>query len=59
MLRVNKLAAPIDMIAAGTSAPIAIAAKRSRRTSPERSVENRAGTTSVADGDMTPAAIAI
>ncbi len=58
-LRVNRLAAPIDMIAAGTRAPIAIAAKLKPTNQSGKILMNRAGTTSVGEGTETPAAIAM
>ncbi len=47
------------MIAAGTSAPIAIAAKLNPTNQSGKIVMNSAGTTSVGDLTDTPAAIAI
>src|SRR6185437_13618503 len=58
-LRVNRFAAPIDMIAAGTSALIAIAAAAKPTNHAGNSVPNNAGTTSEADLTFTSAAIAI
>jgi len=58
-LRVNRFAAPIDMIAAGTSALIAMAAAAKPTNHDGNSAPNKAGTTSDADFTRTPAAIAI
>src|SRR3954454_4073351 len=44
MLRLKRLAAAIDMIEAGTSAPIAIAAKAKPANQPGKSCAKRAGT---------------
>ena len=43
----NRLAAPIDITAAGTSAPMAIAAKAKPANQPGNSALNSAGTTSL------------
>src|SRR5271167_1913297 len=59
ILRVKRLAAPIDMIAAGTRAPIAIAAKLNPTNQSGKILRNSAGTTAVGDLTWTPAAIAI
>ena len=64
MLRVNVLAAAIDMIAAGTSAPIAIAAKATPANQLGKESSNSCGMTSWALGlpsrpiGLVPAAIA-
>src|SRR5690242_13534871 len=61
MLRVHKLAAAIDMIAAGTSAPITIAAYATPATHDGNSFSNSWGTASWGLGGsptLTPAAIA-
>src|SRR5512133_2281433 len=64
MLRVKVLAAAIDMIAAGTSAPIAIAAKATPANQLGKESSNSCGTTSCALGlpsrpiGFVPAAIA-
>ena len=58
-LRVNRLAAPIDMIAAGTSALIAMAAAANPTNHDGKILLNSAGTTSLAACTWTPAAIAI
>ena len=44
MLRVNRFAAAIDMIAAGTSAPIATAAKATPANQDGNTASNSAGT---------------
>src|SRR6476469_8234881 len=61
MLRVHRLAAAIDMIAAGTSAPITIAANATHANHGGNSFSNRCGTASCGFGGsptVTPAAIA-
>ena len=58
-MRVNKFAAPIDMIAAGTSALIAMAAAAKPTNHDGNSVRNSVGTTSDGDFTCTPAAIAM
>ena len=64
MLRVNRFAAAIDMIAAGTSAPIAIAANATPANQDGNLSSNSCGTTSCALGlpsspiGLVPAAIA-
>src|SRR6476469_1599385 len=64
MFRVNVLAAAIDMMAAGTSAPIAIAAKATPANHAGKESSNSCGTTSWALGfpsrpiGLVPAAIA-
>ena len=56
MLRVQRFAAAIDMIAAGTSAPIAIAANATPANQLENSESNRAGTDCCGLSTLTPAA---
>src|ERR1700729_3518678 len=58
-LRVKRLAEPIDMMAAGTSALIAIAAAAKPTNHDGNNLRNSTGTTSVADVTFTPAAIAM
>ncbi len=48
MLRVNRLAAAIDMMAAGTSAPIAIAAKATPANHDGKTAWKKCGTASCA-----------
>ena len=66
MLRVNRFAAAIDMIAAGTSAPMPIAAKEMPANQSGNILSNSSGTTVLESGlplppvsGLTPAAIAI
>ena len=65
MLRVNRFAAAIDMIAAGTSAPMPIAANATPANQSGNIVSNSSGTTVLVSGlppavsGLTPAAIAI
>ena len=61
MLRVNRLAAAIDMIAAGTSAPIAIAPKAMPANQDGNAWSNRTGTIVFASVPIgcTPLAIAM
>src|SRR5262249_42288025 len=56
MLRVNRLAAAIDMMAAGTSAPTAMAAKQNPANHDGNIFTNKAGTTKLEDVTDTPAA---
>jgi hypothetical protein len=56
MLRVNRLAAPIDITAAGTSAPIAIAENAKPLNQLGNSALNSAGTTSLLFFTVMPAA---
>lgn len=55
-LRVNRLAAPMLMTAAGTSAPIAIAAKAKPANQLGNSILNSSGTTSLLLASFNPAA---
>ena len=57
--RVNRLAAAIDMTAAGTSAPIAIAAKATPRNQDGNMSTNSAGTAWFGSVTASPAAIAM
>ena len=66
MLRVNRFAAAIDMIAAGTSAPMPIAANAMPANQSGNILSNSSGTTVLTSGlpfapvsGVTPAAIAI
>src|SRR5277367_4846094 len=59
MLRVKVLAAPIDMIAAGTRAPSAIAAKQKPANQSGNAQSTSCGTASCGVSTLTPAAIAI
>ena len=65
MLRVNRFAAAIDMIAAGTSAPMPMAANAMPVNQSGNILSNSSGTTVLASGlpfavsGFTPAAIAI
>src|ERR1700743_931400 len=59
MLRVKVLAAPIDMTAAGTSAPSAIAAKQKPANQSGNAQSTSCGTASWGVSTLTPAAIAI
>src|SRR4029077_20521833 len=59
MLRVNVLAAPIDITAAGTSAPSAIAAKQKPANQSGNAQSTSCGTASCGVATFTPAAIAI
>ena len=64
MLRVNRLAAAIDMIAAGTSAPMPIAANATPANQSGNISSNSSGTTVLTSGlpfgwRLTPAAIAM
>jgi len=59
MLRVHRLAAAIDMIAAGTSAPIAIAANAKPVNHDGNTAFKRAGTASVGECTRTCAATAM
>ena len=52
MLRVNVLAAPIDITAAGTSAPSAIAAKQKPANQSGNAHSTSCGTASVGDADL-------
>ena len=58
MLRVHRFAAAIDMIAAGTSAPIAIAAKATPANQSGNSFSNSCGTACCGLVTCTPAAMA-
>src|SRR6476620_12308924 len=58
MLRVHRFAAAIDTIAAGTSAPIAIAANAMPANQPGNILSNSAGTDCCGLSTFTPAAIA-
>src|SRR6478752_3040127 len=58
MLRVQRFAAAIDMIAAGTSAPMTIAAKATPANHGENSFSNSCGTDCCGFATFTPAAIA-
>ena len=58
MLRVHRLAAAIDMMAAGTSAPMAIAAKATPANHGLNSCSNSCGMASWGLSTLTPAAIA-
>jgi hypothetical protein len=55
-LRVKRLAAPMLMIAAGTRAPIAIAAKANPANHPGNKILKRSGTTSLLFESFRPAA---
>src|SRR5271163_3027439 len=59
MLRVKVLAAPIDITAAGTSAPSAIAAKQKPANQSGKAQSTNCGTASVGELTLTPAATAI
>ena len=59
IFRVKRLAAPIDMMAAGTSAPIAIAAKLNPMNQAGKILMNRVGTTAVGLSSLIPAAMAM
>ena len=59
MLRVKVLAAPIDITAAGTSAPSAIAAKQKPANQSGNAHSTSCGTASWGEETLTPAAIAI
>ena len=58
MLRVHRFAAAIDMIAAGTSAPITIAAKATPANQSGNSFSNSCGTACCGLSTCTPAAMA-
>src|SRR5688500_15980736 len=58
-LRVKRLAAAIDITAAGTSAPIAIAAKATPRNQDGNMSANSAGTAVLGSVMVSPAAIAM
>src|SRR3954449_6285016 len=58
MLRVHRFAAAIDMIAAGTSAPMTIAANATPANHGENSFSNSWGTDCWGLSTLTPAAIA-
>src|SRR6478609_10125572 len=58
MLRVHRFAAAIDMIAAGTRAPIAIAARPTPANQPGNSFSKSCGTDCCGLSTLTPAAIA-
>ena len=58
MLRVHRFAAAIDMIAAGTSAPITIAAKATPANQSGNSFSNSCGTACCGLVTFTPAAMA-
>jgi len=58
-LRVNRLAAAMDITAAGTSAPMAIAAKATPRNQEGNMSTNSAGTAWFGSVTFSPAAIAM
>jgi hypothetical protein len=58
-LRVNRLAAAIDMTAAGTSAPMAIAANATPTNHDGKKCRNRSGTAKLGLDGVMPAAIAM
>ena len=57
-LRVNRLAAAIDMIAAGTSAPIAMAERQKPANHSGNILRNRSGTTELVSLVAMPAVMA-
>jgi len=59
MLRVNRLAAAIDITAAGTSAPIAIAANAKPVNQDGNCAMKRSGTAKLGSEGLMPAAIAM
>jgi hypothetical protein len=59
MLRVKRLAAPIDITAAGTSAPMAMAAKATPSNHDGKYFRKRSGTASLGEAGWIPAASAM